>query len=141
VTNPYLRQVEPLWARAAGWVLLLAATGLTAYLARWLMILATHEQARRLATSSSAIFALILLALCGFCWQAGFRLALSRPDRAGPLFSRPGWIAIGAGMVIMAVLMAYAVLSIRPPTWTDFQVIACLATLGAWCFVLARRGR
>jgi hypothetical protein len=141
VTNPYLRPVGPLWARAAGFVLLLAGTGLAAYLARLLMILVTDERARRLATSSSAISALILLALCGFCWQAGFRLASSRQDRIGPLFSRPGWIAIGAGMVMMAMLMTYAILSRRSPTWVDFQVIISLATLGVWCFVLAWRGR
>lgn len=141
MTNPYLKPVGPVWARAAGFALLVVGTVLTAYLARSLIRLLVDDEVRRQATSSSVIFILILLALCGFCWQAGFRLAFNRLDRTGTPFSRPGWLAIGTGLVVMAALMTYAIASTRPPTWIDFQVIVSLATLGVWCFVLACRRR
>jgi hypothetical protein len=141
VTNPYLQPVGPFWARAAGICLLLAGAALTAYLARSLIFLVLNEEARRRATSSTAISALVLLSLCGFCWQAGYRLACGRPARSRMLFSRPGWIAVGTGLLLMAVLMAYAIAISRPPTLIDFQVIIGLASLGVWCFVLAYRNQ
>jgi hypothetical protein len=137
MTSPYLRPVAPLWGRIAGSVLLVAGTGLAAYLSRAVIRLATDEQARRHLTSSSLIFALILLVLSGFCWQAGYRLAFNRPGPNGTLFSRAGWFALGTGLVLMSGLMAYAVIAARPPTLMDVQVISCLAVLGVWCFVLA----
>ena len=90
-------------------------------------------------TSSSVIFALILLALCGICWQAGYRLALNRPDRSGTLFSRPAWLAIGTGLVVITALMAVVILAARRPTLLDVQVILFLGGIGVWCLVLALR--
>ena len=85
MTSPYLEPVATVWARIAGVALLAAAAGLTAVLGYALFDVAVDEQSRRSLTSSSVIFALILLALCGICWQAGFRLAFNRPDRSGTL--------------------------------------------------------
>jgi hypothetical protein len=139
MTNPYLQPVISVWTRIVGLVLLLATSVLAVVLARGLIGLATHEGARRHFTSSSAIFALILLALGGFCGQAGFRLAFNRPDRNGTLFSSTGWMAIGTGLVAMAGLMAFAILSVRRPVGNDILMIAVLSGFGVWCFVLACR--
>jgi len=95
--------------------------------------------ARRQFTSSALIFDLILLALCGCCWQAGYRLALDRPGPNGSLFSRPGWAAIGAGLSGMAGLMAFAILATRSMQWNDVYVVTGLVSFGVWCFVLAFR--
>jgi len=141
VTSQYLQPVASVWARIAGIVMLLAATGLTAILLRGLVALAVHEEAPSQLTSSSLIFALILLALAGFCGQAGFRLTFNRRDRNGTLFSRTGWIAIGTGLLAMAGLMAFAILSVRRPHVNDVQMIVSLAAFGIWCFVLARHAR
>ena len=84
--------------------------------------------------------ALILVALSGFCGQAGYRLAFNRPGRNGSLFSRTGWIAVGTGLVGIAVLMASVILAVRRPTGNDVQMIIILAAFGIWCFVLAWRG-
>jgi hypothetical protein len=92
-------------------------------------------------TSSSVIFGLILLALCGICWQAGYRLAFRRPDRSGTLFSRPAWFAIGTGLVVMIALMAATIIKVRRLTLIDFQVILFLGGIGVWCLVLAVRPR
>ena len=141
MTNPFLEPVAKVWTRLAGIALLLAGSGPTAGLVYALFEFTSHAELRRHLTSSSVIFALILLALCGICWQAGYRLAFDRPDRSGTLFSRPAWFAIGTGLIVIAGLMAYVIVSARPPTSVDFQVIVCLAALGAWCFVLAYRRR
>lgn len=141
MTNQYLQPVASVWARVAGLVMLLSATGLTALLLRGLVALALHEEARRQLTSSSLIFALILLALAGFCWQAGFRLTFNRRDRNGTLFSSTGWIAIGSGLLAMAGLMTFAIFSVRRPNGNDVQMIVSLAAFGTWCFVLARHAR
>ena len=140
MTNPYLEPVATVWTRIAGIALLAAGAGLTSVLGYTLLTLAAHEENRRPLTSSSVIFALILLALCGICWQAGFRLAFNRPDRSGTLFSRPAWVAIGSGLLVVTALMAAVIFSARRPTGIDYQVITSLGALGAWCIVLAFRG-
>ena len=139
LTNPYLEPVAPLWTRLAGVVLLVAATGLTAALGFGIFDFATHAPSRRTLTSSSVVVALILLALCGICWQAGFRLAFHRPDGRSTLFSRPAWFAIGAGLIGMTALMAAVIVSARRPTLIDYQVILSLGAFGIWCIVLALR--
>jgi hypothetical protein len=125
------------WGRIAGIVLLASGAGLMAVLGYALFNLAVDEESRRSVTSSTLIFGLILLALCGICWQAGFRLAFNRPDRSGTLFSRPAWFAIGSGLCVVAALMAYAVVSARRPTGIDYWVVLTLVALGVWCFILA----
>ena len=137
--SPYLEPVATVWGRIAGIVLLASGAGLTAVLGYALFNLAVDEESRRSVTSSTLIFALILLALCGICWQAGFRLAFNRPDRSGTLFSRPAWFAIGSGLIVVAALMAFAVLSVRRPTGIDYWVIVTLGALGVWCIILAFR--
>jgi len=141
MTNPYLTPVTTVWRRTAGIALLLAAAGLTVFLARDIFDLLAQEPGRRALTSSSLIFALILLALCGICWQAGYRLAFNRPDRSGTLFSRPAWLAIGTGLVVITALMAAVVLAARQPTLLDVQVILFLGGIGVWCLLLALRRR
>jgi hypothetical protein len=141
VANPYFTPVATLWRRIAGVALLVAGAALTAVLGYEGFDFVAHEESRRALTSSSLIFALILLALCGIRWQAGFRLAFDRPDRSGTLYSRPAWLVIGTGFIVMAVLMAYAIVSARPPTLIDYQVVTCLAAFGVWCFALAYRRR
>lgn len=141
MNNPYLQPVVSKWTRIVGVVLLLAASGLALMLVRGFLGLAMHEDARRQLTSSSVIFGLILLALGGFCAQAGYRLAFDRPDRNGTLFSRVGWLAIGTGLLAMAGLMMFAILTVRRPTAIDVQMIVVLSAFGAWCIVLALRDR
>jgi hypothetical protein len=141
VTNPYLTPVTTIWRRVAGIALLLAAAGLTAVLAHDIFDFLAQEPGRRALTSSSLIFALILLALCGICWQAGYRLAFNRPDRSGTLFSRPAWLAIGTGLVVVTALMAAVILAARRPTLLDVQVILFLGGIGVWCLVLGLRRR
>jgi hypothetical protein len=139
VTNPYLTPVTTVWRRIAGIALLLAAAGLTAVLAHDIIEFLAQEPGRRALTSSSLIFALILLALCGICWQAGYRLAFNRPDRSGTLFSRPAWLAIGTGLVVVTALMAAVILAARRPTLLDVQVILFLGGIGVWCLLLGMR--
>jgi hypothetical protein len=139
VTSPYLQPVGTVWGRIAGSVLIACGAGLTAVLGYALFNLAVDEESRRAVTSSTLIFALILLALCGICWQAGFRLAFNRPDRSGTLFSRAAWFAIGSGLVVVAALMAFAIFSVRRPTGIDYWVIVTLGALGVWCIILAFR--
>ncbi len=91
---------------------------------------------RRALTSSSVVFALILLALDGICWQAGVRLTFRR-RRQGTLFSRPTWFVIGAALIVMAVLMAATIPSARSPTLVDYQVVLSLGAFGIWCIVLS----
>jgi len=141
VTSPYLQPVATVWGRIAGIVLLACGAGLTAVLGHALFDLAVDEASRRSVTSSTLVFALILLALCGICWQAGFRLAFNRPDRSGTLFSRPAWFAIGSGLVVVAALMAFAIFSVRRPTGLDYWVVVTLGALGTWCIILACRRR
>lgn len=139
MTNSYFDPVATVWARIAGIALLAAGAGVTAVLGDAIIDLAVDDDARRTLTSSSVIFGLVLLALCGICWQAGFRLAFNRPGRNGSLFSRPAWFAIGGGLIVFAALMAYAILSTRPPTGLDYWVIVTLGALGVWCIILASR--
>ena len=106
-----------------------------------LLELAGDEQSRRAVTISTVIFGLILLALCGICWQAGYRLVLNRPDRSGTLFSRPAWLAIGTGLVVITVLMAISIYAARRPTLLDVQVLLFLGGIGVWCVVLALRSK
>jgi hypothetical protein len=127
------------WTRIAGIVLLVAATGLTAALGFGVFDFATHAHSRRALTSSTVVVALILLALCGICWQAGFRLAFNRRDGPATLFSRPAWFAIGAGLIFITALMAAVIVSARRPTLLDYQVILSLGAFGTWCIVLALR--
>ena len=139
MTSPYLRPVATVWRRVAGMALLVAGAGLTVVLGSDVFEFVVHEEGRRRLTSSSVIFALILLALCGMCWQAGYRLALDRPDRSGTLFSRPAWLAIGAGLVVVTALMAAAIFAARRPTLLDMQVLLFLGGIGVWCVLLALR--
>jgi len=140
VTSPYLEPVaSSVWTRVAGAALLIAGAGLTAVLGYAIFDVVVHVESRRTLTSSSVIFGLILLALCGICWQAGYRLFFARPDRSGTLFSRPAWFAIGTGLIVVTALMAYAIFSARRPTLLDYQVILTLGAIGVWCIVLALR--
>jgi hypothetical protein len=142
VADSYFDPVSPVWTRVAGVVLLAAAAGLTAALGYALFEYVVHDESRRTLTSSSLIFGLILLALCGICWQAGYRLAFNRPDRNGSLFSRPAWFAIGGGLIVVTAAMAYAIVTARPPTGLDYWVIVTFGALGVWCIILAfRTGR
>lgn len=141
MTNPYLEPVASTWARAAGALLLVAAVALTGWLAFQLFEIVTDDRARHGFNSSSLIFGLILLVLCGMSWQAGYRLAFGTPGGVGTLFSRPAWLAIGVGLTGMTALMAYAIVRARPMTLLDGQVMLFLGGIGVWCIVLAvRRG-
>ncbi len=139
MSNPYLEPVTLLWARIAGIALLVAASGLTVVLGLGIADFAAHAASRRTLTSSTVVFALILLALCGICWQAGFRLAFNRRGGQPTLFSRPAWFAIGTALVVMSALMAAVILPVRRPTFLDYQVILSLGAFGVWCLVLAFR--
>lgn len=139
MNNPYLQPVASIWTRIVGVVLLLSAAGLASVLAWGLVMLVSHDDLRRGLTSSSLVSFLVLLALGGFCGQAGYRLAFNRPDRNGTLFSRVGWSAIGTGLVAMAGLMTFAILSVRRPNGNDVQMIVILSAFGTWCLVLAFR--
>ena len=141
MTNPYLQPVGRTWARVAGIALLVAGAGLTVVLGWQFLDLVLHETVRRAFTSSSLIFGLILLALCGICWQAGYRLAFDRPDRSGTLFSRPAWLAIGTGLIVITMLMAVVIVESRRTSVLDVQVILSLGGIGVWCLVLALRRR
>lgn len=121
--------------------MLVAAIGLTAVLGFGIFDFATHAASRRTFNSSTVVFALILLALCGICWQAGFRLAFNRRDGQKTLFSRPTWFAIGAGLIFMTALMAAVIIAARRPTFLDYQVVLTLGAFGIWCVVLAFRSR
>jgi hypothetical protein len=123
----------------AGVVLLLAGAALTALLGYRALQFVTQPALRVGFTSSSLVFALILLALCGICWQAGYRLVFNRPDRSGSLFSRPAWFAIGVGLVVVTAVMAASILEARRPTLLDVQVVLSLGGIGAWCVWLALR--
>jgi uncharacterized membrane protein YidH (DUF202 family) len=123
----------------AGIALLVAGVGLAGVLGGQLLDLAGNEQSRRMVTISTVIFGLILFALCGMCWQAGYRLVFNRPDRSGTLFSRPAWLAIGTGLVVITLLMATAIYAARRPTLLDVQVLLFLGGIGVWCVVLALR--
>jgi hypothetical protein len=98
-----------------------------------------ETQVRRSFNSSSLLFGLVLLALCGMCWQAGYRLAFGRSGGTGTLFSRPAWFFIGAGLTILTALMTYAILRSRSMTLLDGQVLLFLGGIGVWCIVLAFR--
>ena len=139
MTNPYLQPVAAVWSRIAAVALLAAAAGLTVVLGYQLFDLLAHPGHRRALTSSSVIFALILLVLCGICWQAGLRLVSSRPDRSATLFSRPAWFAIGTGLIVLTALMAAVVVAARRPSLLDIQVTLFLGGIGVWCVVLALR--
>lgn len=139
MTNPYLAPVGGRWRRVAGVALLIAGALLTVALGFQLFDLVLHQDSRRAITSSSVIIGLILLALCGICWQGGYRLTFNRPDRSGTLFSRPAWLAIGVGLVVVTSVMAAAILGARRPTLLDVQVILFLGGIGVWCVWLALR--
>ena len=139
MADSYFDPVASVWSRGAGIALLLAAAGLTTALGYALFEIVVQDESRRTFTSSSLVSGLILLALCGICWQAGFRLAFNRPDRNGSLFSRPAWFAIGSGLIVVTVLMAWAIVSARSPTGLDYWVVITLAALGVWCIILALR--
>ena len=141
MTNPYLEPVTTSWARAAGVLLLVAAVALTGWLAYQLFDLIVDVESRRSFNSSSMIFGLVLLALCGMCWQAGYRLVFGRRDATGTLFSRPAWFVIGLGLTTITAVMTYAILRSRSLTLLDGQVILFLGGIGVWCIVLAFRRR
>jgi hypothetical protein len=140
MSSPYLEPVSSAWARAAGVLLLAAALALTAVLAWGMLEWIGPGAAGRPFTSSTLIFGLILLALCGICWQAGYRLAFRRPDRTGTLFSRPAWLAIGAGLVTITALMAVVIARGRGLNLLDVQFVLFFGGIGVWCLVLAFRG-
>ncbi len=120
-------------------VLLAAGAGLVVVLVHELFELVTDVASRRTFNSSSMIFGLVLLALCGICWQAGYRLAFQRPDRTGTLFSRPAWFAIGIALLVITILMAVQIMQVRTPTLLDIQVVLFLGGIGVWCVVMALR--
>lgn len=128
-----------LWRRAAGAALLLSGAALTALLGYRAFQFVTLPGLRRGLTSSSVVFVLILVALSGICWQAGYRLTFNRPDRSGTLFSRPAWFAIGAGLIVVTAVMAAVILGARRPTILDIQVTLFLGGIGVWCVWLALR--
>jgi hypothetical protein len=141
MTNPYLEPVSWRWARVAGVVLLVAAFTLTLVLAWSLWGYVGPGAAGRRFNSSTLIFGLVLLALCGICWQAGYRLAFRRPDRTGTLFSRPAWLAIGTGLVTITALMTVVIVRGRGLSLLDVQFLLFFGGIGVWCLVLAfRRG-
>jgi magnesium-transporting ATPase (P-type) len=141
LTNPYFDPVASIWARIAGIVMLAAAAALTAVLGYGLYDFFAHAGAGQALNSSTLIYALLLIALCGMCWQAGFRLVSRRAGRALTLFSRPAWFAIGTGLLVITALMAAVILKARRPTLVDVQVILSLGGIGVWCLVLAFRRR
>jgi hypothetical protein len=141
VPDSYFDPVASVWSRSAGVLLLLAAAGLTGALGYALFELVVDEATRRSFTSASLISGLILVAFCGICWQAGFRLAFNRPGPEGSLFSRPAWFAIGTGLLVVTALMAWAIVAARRPTGLDYWVVVTLGALGVWCLVLAFRRR
>lgn len=118
---------------------MLAAIALTVVLVIATIDFATNPASRRTLTSSTVASGLVLLALCGICWQAGFRLARGRDERYPTLFSRPAWFAIGAALLAIATLMAVLICAARRPTILDYQVFLSLGAFGAWCLVLACR--
>ncbi len=139
--DAYFDPVASVWSRGAGIVLLAVAVGLTAALGFAFLEFVVDDENRRTLTSASLIFGLTLLALCGICWQAGYRLAFNRPGRNGSLFSPPAWFAIGTALIVVASLMAYAIVSVRRPTGLDYWVVVTLGAMGVWCLVLAFRSR
>jgi hypothetical protein len=139
VSNPFLEPVRAVWGRVAGILLLASATGLTAILVHEAFDRVTDAASRRTFNSSSMLYGLVLLALCGICWQAGYRLAFQKPDRSGSLFSRPAWFAIGTGLLVITMLMAGLIIQARTPTLLDVQVVLSLGGIGVWCLLLAFR--
>jgi hypothetical protein len=139
MTNPYLEPVAGAWARAAGYLLLIAAVVLTAVLGIGACGYLGPERADPAFSSSTLIYGLVLLALCGICWQAGYRLAFRRPDATGTLFSRVAWVAIGTGLVVLTALMAVVIARGRGLTLLDMQFILFVGGIGVWCLVLACR--
>jgi len=137
MTNPYLEPVSPAWVRAAGVVLLAAALALTATIAWGIWGYVGPGTPARPFNSSTLIFGLILVALCGMCWQAGYRLASGRPDRTGTLFSRPAWFAIGTGLVTITLLMTVVIARGRGLNLLDVQFMLFFGGIGVWCLVLA----
>jgi hypothetical protein len=135
----YLQPVTSIWVRVIGVAVLVVALAVASVLLDGIVTYATQPEARRHLTSSTVIDALILVALGGFCAQAGYRLAFNRPDRNGTLFSRAGWTAIGTGLLSITGLMAFAIMSVRRPTANDILIIVVLAAFGIWCLVLAWR--
>ncbi|HEX7374541.1 MAG TPA: hypothetical protein VF277_06175 [Steroidobacteraceae bacterium] len=139
MSNPYLQPVPSRWARIAGVVLLAAGVGLMATLLYTLYEFMGNAGERRSFTSSSLLFALVLVTLCAMCWQAGYRLACGSAARFGSLFSRPAWFAIGLALTVLTALMAGTIIASRGLTLLDVQVILFLGGIGVWCLVLAMK--
>ena len=139
MTNPYLEPVSPAWVRAAGVILLAAALALTVFISWGIWGYLGPAAPGRAFNSSTLIFGLILIALCGMCWQAGYRLAFRRPDSTSTLFSRPAWLVIGTGLVVITALMAGVIARGRGLTLLDVQIILFLGGIGVWCLVLGLR--
>jgi len=137
MTNPYLEPVSSAWARAAGLVLLVAALALTVVLGWAIWGYVAEDVPGRRFNSSTLIFGLILLALCGICWQAGYRLVFSRPDGTGTLFSRPAWFAIGTGLLAITTLACVVIARGRGLNLLDVQFMLFFGGIGVWCLVLA----
>lgn len=141
MTNPYLEPAPSTWVRAAGIVLLAAACALTAAVFWGIWGYVGPGGSGRPFNSSTLIFGLILIALCGMCWQAGYRLAFGRPDRTGTLFSRPAWFAIGTGLLVITALMAWVIARGRGLNLLDAQFLLFFGGIGAWCLVLSFKRR
>jgi hypothetical protein len=133
----YRQPIPAAWRRGFGIAVLLVAVGLTALLIyeAWLFVSEPGTHGR--LVSSTVIFALMQLALCGVCWQAGFRLAFDLPGRDGSLFSAPAWFALGVLLIVLAALTAITVASARRPTAVDVQLILSSGGFGVWCILLA----
>lgn len=141
MTNPYLEPVSSAWARTAGVVLLAAAFALTAAISWGIWGYLGPGASGRTFNSSTLIFGLILVALCGMCWQAGYRLAFGRPDRTGTLFSRPAWFAIGTGLLVITALTAVVIARGRGLNLLDVQFLLFFGGIGVWCLVLSFKRR
>jgi hypothetical protein len=133
----FRQQVPVAWRRGAGIVVLVFAAGLTALLVYEAFLFVSEPGTRGRLVSSTVIFALMQLALCGICWQAGFRLAFDPPDRHASLFSGPAWLAMGVLLIVLAALMGITVVSARRPTAIDVQLILSFGGFGVWCVLLA----
>lgn len=138
----YLQPVSLGWSRAVGGVLLTAAVGLAVFLGYGLFQRWSNAESMAPASSSALIFALLLVVVWGFCAQAGWRLVFSRARRPGALFSWIVWLALGAVLFTLTLIIALLRLQ-AASAWDerDIQVILFGGGIGAWCLWLAWKAR
>ena len=140
--NLYLEPVPLAGSRAAGGVLLIAAGGIAVFLGYGLIQRLSNGEGVAPATSAELIFQLMLVVVWGFCAQAGWRLVFSRSRRPGALFSWLVWLALGAVLFTLTVIIAMLRLA-AAGAWTqrDLQVILFGGGIGGWCLWLAWKAR